>query len=172
MSNTQGNFTFDGVNKAINCSAGTLEFSAGEIYSRWKDWLKDDPERMKFEPAFNNSVGGESLGSGTLVGAYFFLQNGWKIKPQEADHQLSISGNLFPVPDTAGLFLNTNGDYQIVVGMRVSSLTQTTVQSGSQSNTAIAEAVWDQDLTSQTTGAGKDLKDTKNTTKAILGVTA
>jgi len=172
MSNTQGNFTFDGVNKVISCTTGTLEFSAAEIYSRWKDWLQDDVERCKFVPAFGNSIGGESLGSGTLVGAYYFLQNGWKIKPQETDHRLSISGNLFPVPDTAGLFNPTTGSYQVIVGMRTSSLTQTVVQSGSQSNTAIADAVWNKDLTSQTTGAGKDLKDTKNTTKAVLGVSA
>jgi len=172
MSNTFGNFTFDGLNKIISCSLGTVQFSAGEVYSRWKDWLQDDPTRLKYLPAFNNSVGGESLGSGTLVGAYYFLQNGWKIRPQEADHQLSVSGNLFPIPDTAGLFEDTLGNYQVIVGMRTSSLTQTVVTSATTSASSIANAVWSEDLSTRTSGAGKTVKDINNTTKATLGVSA
>jgi len=84
---------------------------------------------------------------------------------------------LFPIPDTAGLFVPTTGGYQVIVGMRTSSLTQTVVQSGSGSGSAptasaVADAVWNKDLSTQTIGAGKDLKDTKNTTKAVLGVSA
>ena len=172
MSNTFGNFTFDGLNKIISCSLGTVQFSAGEVYSRWKDWLQDDPTRLKYLPAFNNSVGGESLGSGTLVGAYYFLQNGWKIRPQEADHQLSVSGNLFPIPDTAGLFEDTLGNFQVIVGMRTSSLTQTVVTSATTNASAIANAVWSEDLSTRTSGAGKTVKDINNTTKATLGVSA
>ena len=130
MSNTQGPFTFDGPNKTISCALGTYSFSAAGIYSRWKDWLQDDPERMRFEPAFGGSVGGESLGGGVFVGGYFFLQNGWVIRPMEQDHQLIVSGNLFPIPDNAALFTSTNGDFQVVVGMRTSSLTQQVVSSG------------------------------------------
>ena len=174
--NTFGNFSFNGVTKVISVSLGTVQFSASEVYSRWKDWLADDPERLKYLPAFSNSVGGESLGSGTLVGAYYFLQNGWKIKPQEADHQLSVSGNLFPIPDTAGLFEDTIGDFQVIVGMRASSLTQTVVtSSGGGSGNAptaqqVATAVWSEDLTNKTSGAGKTVKDIDKTTKATLGV--
>ena len=134
MSNTQGPFTFDGPNKIISCALGTYSFSSSGIYSRWKDWCQDDPERLKFPPAFAGSVGGESLGGGVFVGGYFFLQNGWVIRPMEQDHQLIVSGNLFPIPDNAALFTSTIGSFQVVVGMRTSSLTQQVVSSSGGSS--------------------------------------
>lgn len=177
MSNTQGSFTFDGPSKIISCSLGTLTFSAAELYSRWKDWLVDDPARFRFEPAFSGSVGGEPLGGGVFVGGYFFLQNGWVVRPQEADHQLIVSGNLYPIPETANLFTSTLGDFQVIVGMRTSSLTQQVVTSsgggsGASGPTAgeIAEAVWAEDISGATGGAGKDLKETVNNSKLIPGL--
>ena len=107
-----------------------------------------------------------------LVGAYYFLQNGWVIRPQEADHQLVVSGNLFPIPDTAAMFTATVGDFQVIVGMRTSSLTQSIIQSGSSSTTAIADAVWGADISGVTSGAGKDLTQTKNNGVATLGLSA
>lgn len=171
-SNTHGAFTFDGPNKIISLTLGTVQFSSSEVYSRWKDWCQEDSSRLKYEPAFANSVGGESLGASTLVGAYYFLQNGWVIRPQEADHQLVVSGNLFPIPDTAAMFTQTLGGYQVIVGMRTSSLTQTILQSAASSTTAIADAVWNTDISNATSGAGKDLTDTKNTASATLGLSA
>lgn len=173
MSNTQGPFTFDGPNKVISCELGTYSFSAGEIYSRWKDWLVDDPARFRFVPAFSGSIGGESLGGGVFVGGYFFLQNGWVIRPQEQDHQLIVSGNLFPIPDNAALFTSTVGSFQVVVGMRTSSLTQQIVtESQNQPPTAaqVADAVWSEDISGATNGAGKNLKDATNNAGLIPGL--
>lgn len=177
MSNTQGSFTFDGPNKIISCTLGTLTFSAAELYSRWKDWLVDDPERFRFEPAFSGSVGGEPLGGGVFVGGYFFLQNGWVVRPQEADHQLIVSGNLYPIPETANLFTSTLGDFQVIVGMRTSSLTQKVVTSngsggGGTGPTAeeIAEAVWNEDISQATEGAGRNLKEVTTNTGLIPGL--
>ncbi len=154
-SNTHGPFTFDGVNKVISCGLGTVSFSAQEVYSRWKDWIQEDPSRAKYPSAFSNSLGGDSLGGGVTVGAYFFLQNGWLIRPQEADHQLILSGNLFPIPDTAALFANTLGDHQVVVGMRTSSLTQQVISSGGNGSGAsasdVADAVWNRNISAHTT---------------------
>jgi len=138
MSNTQGPFTFDGPNKIISCTLGTYSFSAAGIYSRWKDWVQDDPARLRFDPAFASSVGGESLGGGVFVGGYFFLQNGWVIRPMEQDHQLIISGNLFPIPDNAALFTSTIGNFQVVVGMRTSSLTQQVVSNSGSGGTPLS----------------------------------
>lgn len=172
-SNTHGVFTFDGVNKLITLTTGTLQFSADEVYSRWKDWSQEDPDRLKYAPAFNNSVGGESLGGGVFVGGYYFLQNGWTIKPQEADHQLIVSGNLFPIPDTASMFASTTGDFSVIVSMRTSSLTQQVITQGdtiSVDNQAVADAVWDTDVSNATSGAGKDLKDTKTAATTTMGL--
>ena len=171
MSNTFGDFTFDGPNKIISVTTGTVQFSSGELYSRWKQWCADG-DNAKYDTAFAGSVGGESLGGGVSVGAYFFIQNGWVIRPQEADHQLLVSGNLFPIPDTAALFTSTIGDFQGVVGMRTSSLTQQVVSTGGSSLSAadVADAVWSEDLSGVSSGAGKDLRDTKNNSAATLGL--
>ena len=169
MSNTFGDFTFDGPGKIISVSSGVLQFSASELYSRWKQWCADG-DNAKYETAFANSVGGESLGGGVSVGAYYFLENGWAIRPQEADHQLLLSGNLFPIPDTAALFTSTLGDFQVVVGMRTSSLTQQVISAAATSADDVAAAVWSEDLSGVTSGAGKDLRDTKNNAAATLGL--
>ncbi len=172
-SNTHGAYTFDGVNKVITLISSTVQISASEAYSRWKDWLQEDTERLKYQPAFAGSVGGDSLGGGILVGAYYFLQNGWVIRPQEADHTLVVSGNLFPIPDTAALFTSTNGDFQVIIGMRTSSLTQSILTNSATSQlTDIADAVWSKDISGSTSGAGKDVTDTKNNGIATLGLSA
>lgn len=171
-SNTHGDFTFDGPNKIITLGSGVVQMASSAIYSRWKDWLQESPDRLKYDAAFAGSVGGDSLGGGVLVGAYYFLQNGWVIRPQESDHTLVVSGNVFPIPDTAAMFTSTIGDFQVVIGMRTSSLTQTILQSAASSTSAIADAVWDKDISAATTGAGKDLSDTKKTAQATLGVSA
>lgn len=115
--------TFDGVNKIISFNSSTTAVDGIEIYSRWKDWIKLS-DNTKFLPAFSDSVGGEALGGGVTTGQYFFLQNGWKIKPFEENHRLLITGNIFPIPDTADVFQATDGNYNVVIEMRNSSLTQ------------------------------------------------
>ena len=193
MSNTFGDFTFQGWDKIIKVESGVVQFSAGEVYSRWKQWAASGT-KSRFAPAFANSVGGESLGGGVSVGGYIFLQNGWKIRPQEADHQLLVTGNLYPIPDSAALFASTVGDFQVVVSMRTSSLTQSIVSSSSSSSSGgggslegdgeglggglntsptadqIAIAVWEKDIAASTAGAGKDVQDIKKTSQATLGL--
>ena len=171
MSNTFGDFTFAGGTKIVTVGSGVVQFSAAEIYSRWKQWCADG-DNSKYATAFAGSVGGESLGGGVSVGGYFFLQNGWKIRPQEADHQLLITGNLYPVPASAAMFASTVGDYQVIVSMRTSSLTQSIVSGGGGGSSAaeVATAVWEKDVSAATSGAGKDLQDTKKTAQATLGL--
>jgi hypothetical protein len=123
-------YIFDGSNKIITLTAGTITLDVKDLYSRWKDWVGLS-DNSKFDPAFANSVGGDSLGGGQFIGGYFFLQNGWLIRPQEANHTLFVEGNLFPIPDSAPLFTLTTGDYQVNIQMRVSSLTQAVSTGGS-----------------------------------------
>ena len=172
MSDTFGVFTFSGSNKVISLSLGTVSFSAGELYSRWKQWTASS-DNAKYPTAFSGSVGGEALGGGVTVGAYFFIENGWTIRPQEANHQLLLSGNLFPIPSSAAIFTATLSQFQVVVGMRTSSLTQQVLSSsgsGGASAADVATAVWEKDISAATAGAGKDLGDTKKTTAATLGL--
>jgi len=118
--------TFDGPNKLIILDPGTTSITAPVLYSEWKDWMMIGTN-SRFLPAFGQSVGGEPIGGGQLVGSFFFIQNGWRIRPQEASHTLIITGNLFPVPDNAAVMAPTVGSYNVIVSFARSSISTTTV---------------------------------------------
>lgn len=139
-------FTFDGVNKLIIINNGVTSIGVGDMYSRWKDWVALS-DNAKYEIAFGESVGGNNLGGGLTLGSYYFLQNGWVIRPQEANHVLEVTGNLFPIPDTAPLFTSTVGSYNVQIIMRNSSLTQ-----GVATTADISASVWNANITGGVAG--------------------
>lgn len=166
-------FTFDGPNKLIICDPGVVSFSVAEIYSRWKEWTQES-DNLKYVPAFSESVGGNPLGNGVFLGAYYFLQNGWLIRPQEANHVLSIDGNLFAIPDTAPIFASTIGAFNVQIGLNTSSLTQQVQIPATNSPASIAQAVWQEDLSGaqvQDT-AGDVVKKTKGNSAAAVALSA
>tara|TARA_R110000850_G_scaffold125900_3_gene244693 strand:+ start:151 stop:627 length:477 start_codon:yes stop_codon:yes gene_type:complete len=127
-------FTFNGVSKLIILDSGTTSFAVTDLYSRWKEWviLSDN---AKFLPAFSSSLGGNALGGGAFLGQYYFIQNGWEVRPQEASHTLTVSGNLFPIPESADTFAPTLGSFNVQIVQQVSSLTQQVSTGGSTSPT-------------------------------------
>src|SRR4030067_2218036 len=85
---------FDGPNRLIVASSGTIVLDVrDDIYSPWKEWAASG-DNLKFVPALR-STGGDPLPGGQALGAAYFLLNGWKIRPQEAHHTLSIVGNMY-----------------------------------------------------------------------------
>lgn len=90
--------------------------SAAELWSRWEDWvcLSDN---AKYLPAFR-TVGGDDLGDGLLIPPYVFLLNGWKVRPQEQSHTLTISGNLF-VDGVGDAVVPTLGNFNVLVKLVV-----------------------------------------------------
>lgn len=63
-------------------------------------------------------VGGDALGGGLFIPPYFFLQNGWRVRPMESNHNLTITGNLFV--DGGGVpVVSTIGTYQVNVNYTV-----------------------------------------------------
>jgi hypothetical protein len=167
-------FTFDGANKLIICDPGVTAFTAADVYSRWKDWVRDGTN-SKWDRAFENSLGGDPLGGGTNLGSYFFLTNGWVIRPQEANHQLIVTGNLFPVPDTAPVFTGTVGNFNVLITSQVSSLTQQVVTGGGGATdpNAIATAVWNKNLSGLAADtAGDTLTKTKQAADVSVALSA
>lgn len=138
-------YTFDGPNKRIVLTAGTTNVSVQDMYSRWIDWLDADTNNGRYLPAFS-TVGGDPLPGGIYLGTTYFLENGWKVRPQEADHQLTISGNICS-RDGSSPLVPTIGTYNVVVSMTVSNLLNT-VATGGNSYTLgeIADAVWDEPM--------------------------
>jgi hypothetical protein len=76
-------------------------------------------DNLKFPPAFE-SAGGDDLGLGLTIPPYYFLENGWRVRPLEDNHNLLITGNLFvrgggvPVVPTIGVF-QVNVNYTVPV---------------------------------------------------------
>lgn len=106
--------TFDGAGRRIVLDSASA--SAADIWSRWVDW---HASHAHWPFAFRQ-VGGDALGGGLFIPPYFFLLNGWRVRPMEASHTLIITGNLFvdgggvPVVPTLGAF-NVSAQYTVPV---------------------------------------------------------
>ena len=106
-------FTFDGPTKVITLTTGTVSVSVRDIWSRWVDWFLTS-DNSKYLPAFVN-VGGNDIdiSAGTKIPIYAFLMNGWKIKPQEASHTLTVADGILLVNGGGDPFNNTTGAYVV-----------------------------------------------------------
>jgi hypothetical protein len=107
-------YSFDGVSRIITISAQTV-VSVRDIYSRWADWLAQS-DNAKYLPAFN-PVGGQDIdtANGTAIPIYAFLLNGWKIRPQESNHTLSVNDGVLLVEGGGDPFINPLGNFVVRV---------------------------------------------------------
>ena len=114
--------------------------TAQAVYVAWVDWAATS-DNAKYLPAFS-AVGGDALGGGLFIPLYYFLRNGWRVRPMESNHNLTITGNLFV--DGGGVpVVSTLGTYQVNVNYTVPVQAQGISTSGSTGPTAgeIASAV-------------------------------
>jgi hypothetical protein len=123
---------FNGTDKIIELEASDgLSVNVIDIYSRWKDWILLGNAQF---PQAMSSVGGDPITVILSLGGTFFMENGWKIKPKEADHELEIIGNIY-TRDGSNPMIPTVGSYRVLVTNRVSNLIDT-VSTGGSSLTA------------------------------------
>ena len=128
--------TLDGATRRIILDSASV--SAAQIWSAWVDWHEANQQW----PLAFQLVGGNALGGGLFIPPYFFLMNGWRVRPMEASHNLTIAGNLFV--DGGGVpVVGTLGTYQVNVSYTVPVQAQGIATSGSTGPTAseIAAAV-------------------------------
>ena len=128
--------TLDGATKRIILDSASV--SAAQIWSAWVDWHEANQQW----PLAFQLVGGNALGGGLFIPPYFLLMNGWRVRPMEASHNLTITGNLFV--DGGGVpVVGTLGTYQVNVNYTVPVQAQGIATSGSTGPTAseIAAAV-------------------------------
>lgn len=119
--------TFDGANKRIVLTSTSV--TASEIWSRYIDWLVTDSNNARWGQAMTQ-IGGDDLGSGLFVPIYIFLQNGWRVRPMESNHQLTITGNLF-VAEGGSPLVNTLGSYNVIAQYTVPVQAQAFASGGS-----------------------------------------
>lgn len=127
---------FDAANKRIILDS--VSVTASEIWSRWADWIVLS-DNSKYLPALTQ-VGGDNLGSGMSIPIYIFLENGWRVRPMEANHSLNITGNLF-VQGGGVPVVNTLGQFNVSVQYTVPVQAQAVNTSGGGSGLT-AEQVW------------------------------
>lgn len=137
--------SFDGATKLITLSSGTVALDVVDLYSRWKDWVATS-DNAKWLEAFA-PVGGDDidLSAGTSVPLYAFLRNGWRVKPQEANHTLNVSGGVLLVEGGGDPFVNTTGSFVVRINYQqpVQAITVATGGGGGPTAGEIAAAVWD-----------------------------
>lgn len=131
--------SFDGPTKVITLSSGTVTLDVADLYSRYKDWVLAG--NAQYLQAFN-TVGGETINvsEGTKVPLYAFLINGWKIKPQEANHTLNVTNGILLVDGGGDPFNNTTGSFVVRINYQqpVQAITVATGGGGG----ATAAQVW------------------------------
>lgn len=133
-------YTFDGANKLIILQSGSLDVQ--DMYSRWKEWVAAGTN-MKFLQALR-VVGGDETVLGNTIANYFFLVNGWKIRPMEANHTLNVEGILL-VEGGGDPFANTVGIFRVRIVQVIPLQAEGVATSGGGSGPsaeAIASAVW------------------------------
>lgn len=107
--------SFDGPNKLIIADPGTTNLNVSEdIYSAWKAWVATS-DNAKYDQALR-VVGGEPTVGGNSIAGYFFLMNGWRVRPQEANHSLTVDGILL-VEGGGDPFVNTLGTFNVRINM-------------------------------------------------------
>jgi hypothetical protein len=133
--------TIDPANKRLILDSTSV--TAQAIYVAWADWMLLS-DNAKYLPALS-SAGGDDLGSGLSIPPYYFLENGWRVRPLEGNQNLTITGNLFvrgggvPVVPTLGVF-QVNVNYTVPVQAQGISTSGSSGPSASEIAAAILAA--------------------------------
>lgn len=133
--------TFDGPNKLIILGAGVTSISVKDVWSRWVDWCATS-DNSKYLQAFDQ-IGGQSinLSAGSFIPVYMYLVNGWKIRPQEANHTLTVLEGVLLSADGSDPFVDTLGPYTVRINYQqpVQGISMTTSATGNDINTLLAQ---------------------------------
>ena len=135
--------SFDGENRRINLLAVGSYDTEVDLYSDWKQWLREG-DNAKWPVAFD-STGGDSVGSGNSISAYYFLRTdlGWKIASPEADGDVILVGNLYPRVSGQSLFAPPSGNYTVLITQALSSQSVTSQAAAGITPEQLAAALTD-----------------------------
>lgn len=130
-------YTFNGATKRITLSSGTTSVDLIDLYSRWKDWMASG--NAGYALAFS-TVGGEI----SSIPLYLFIENGWRIIPQSADHTLHVINGLLDIVGGGDPFVDPAGAYKIRIYYEKPGIAigYSTLGGSGPSASDIADAVW------------------------------
>ena len=143
MSDSTALVVFDGTARLIIVKTGITFLDAkSNLYSEWKRWVVQQ-DNANWLPAFS-TTGGDPVSPTLSVAPYFFLINGWRIRPFEGTHELIVEGNIYAEGGLESAFVPTVGAFN------VSTRTQLTtnalqVSVGIGTTEEVQEAVWTAD---------------------------
>ena len=103
-------YEFYPIERIIQLTPGTVELNVTDMYSRWKDWTAQS-DNSKWLNAFE-VIGGDPTIGGNRISPYYFLTNGWRVRPQEANHTLQVGGILL-VQGGGDPYLSTIGTFNV-----------------------------------------------------------
>ena len=130
-------YTFNGATKRITLSSGTTSVDLIDLYSRWKDWMASG--NAGYALAFS-TVGGEI----SSIPLYLFIENGWRIIPQAADHTLHVINGLLDIVGGGDPFVDPAGAYKIRIYYEKPGIAigYSTLGGSGPSASDIDDAVW------------------------------
>ena len=103
-----------------------------DLHSRWKEWILAGHAECLL--AFS-TVGGEI----TEIPLYLFLQNGWLIVPQSANHVLNVTNGILVGQGAADPFTDPVGSYKIRINRQVPGIAIGYSTSGGSSGPSAAD---------------------------------
>lgn len=127
-------FTIDTTNKIIVLGSGTTELDIVDLYSQFKDWIATG-DNAKFPRAFD-PIGGDTITGSTTIPAYLYLKNGYKIRPQDADHTLNVTNGILLVLGGGDPFLDTVSPHTVRINYQQPVQAITVSTSGGSGATA------------------------------------
>jgi hypothetical protein len=106
---------FDGPNKIISLTLGTTTLGVRELWTAYVDWFTTS-DNSKYQLALSQ-VGGNPIDviSGTSIPIYIYLENGWRLRPQEANHTLIVNDGILLVQGGGDPFIDTIGNFRVRV---------------------------------------------------------
>ena len=127
-------YTFNGTTKRVTLAPGAVSLDLVDLHSRWKDWILAGNAECLL--AFS-TVGGEI----TEIPLYLFMQNGWLIVPQSADHSLTVTNGILVGQGAADPFTDPAGSYKIRINRQTPGIAIGYSTTGGSGSTAAEIAV-------------------------------
>lgn len=186
LTGSTDNVTIDYGNKLIIMDSGAVEYDVQGVYSVWKDNILLT-SNAQYDFAFS-IVGGNTISGAKSIPFYTFQANGWKARPDEANHTLAVVGGVLVGESGADPFVDTLSPFTVRINYEqpVQAITVSTGGGGgataaevwayatrkltSTGIQEIADAVLDEDISTHSVASSLavNIKQTKSAAQANL----